>query len=48
MVCVANGLDDPVLLARASGRANVAATRGRFGSGWRELAEAWLSARRGA
>jgi HAD superfamily hydrolase (TIGR01484 family) len=48
MVCVANGLDDPVLLARASGRANVAATRGHFGTGWRELAEAWLSARRGA
>jgi predicted mannosyl-3-phosphoglycerate phosphatase (HAD superfamily) len=45
MVCVANGLDDPALLARASGRANVAATRGRFGAGWRELAEAWLSAR---
>jgi hypothetical protein len=48
MVTVANGLEDPVLLARARERANVAATRGRFGTGWRELAEAWLSARSGA
>jgi predicted mannosyl-3-phosphoglycerate phosphatase (HAD superfamily) len=48
MVTVANGLEDPVLLARASGRTNVAATRGRFGAGWRELAELWLSARGGA
>jgi hypothetical protein len=45
MVSVRNGLDDPVLVAHARGRANVAATRQGFGTGWRELAEAWLAAR---
>lgn len=45
MVVVANGLDDPVLLEHARGRANVAATRSAHGSGWAELADAWLSAR---
>jgi hydroxymethylpyrimidine pyrophosphatase-like HAD family hydrolase len=45
MVCVRNGLDDPVLVAHAREHANVAATRGGFGTGWRELAEAWLAVR---
>lgn len=47
MVAVNNGLDDPVLVAHVRGRADarVAATRASFGSGWRELAEAWLEAR---
>jgi hypothetical protein len=47
MVCVSNGLSDPVLVARARGQApgRVAATRAAFGSGWRELADAWLDAR---
>jgi predicted mannosyl-3-phosphoglycerate phosphatase (HAD superfamily) len=45
MVAVANGLDDPVLVADASGRDNVCATRAPFGSGWRELADTWLAAR---
>lgn len=46
-VFVANGLEDPVLLARARDRApgRLAATRGSFGTGWRELADAWLEAR---
>jgi hydroxymethylpyrimidine pyrophosphatase-like HAD family hydrolase len=43
MVCVRNGLDDPALVAHARERSNVAATRRGFGSGWRELAEAWLA-----
>jgi len=47
MVCVRNGLADPVLAAHAREHANVAATRATFGSGWRELAEAWLAARGG-
>jgi predicted mannosyl-3-phosphoglycerate phosphatase (HAD superfamily) len=46
MVVVRNGLDDEALVARArelpAGR--VAATRATFGSGWRELTEAWLAA----
>jgi hydroxymethylpyrimidine pyrophosphatase-like HAD family hydrolase len=47
MVCVRNGLDDPVLLDHAHERrpGDVAVTRGSFGAGWRELAEAWLAAR---
>jgi hydroxymethylpyrimidine pyrophosphatase-like HAD family hydrolase len=48
MVCVRNGLDDPVLAAHAREHTNVAATRRSFGSGWRELAEAWLVATGGA
>lgn len=46
MVTVRNGLDDAALVERARGRANVAATRGSNGTGWRELAEAWLDAAR--
>jgi hydroxymethylpyrimidine pyrophosphatase-like HAD family hydrolase len=45
MVCVSNGLDDACLVASASGRADVCATRATFGSGWAELADAWLAAR---
>ena len=45
MVCVRNGLDDPLLLARARERSNVCATRATRGSGWAELAAAWLAAR---
>jgi phosphoglycolate phosphatase len=45
MVVVNNGLDDPVLVERASGQPYVVATRGRQGHGWRELADAWLAAR---
>jgi hydroxymethylpyrimidine pyrophosphatase-like HAD family hydrolase len=45
MVCVRNGLDDPYLLEQARGRADVCATRATFGSGWAELADAWLRAR---
>lgn len=45
MVCVRNGLDDPVLLACAREYPNVCATRLGFGSGWAELAHAWLGAR---
>lgn len=45
MVVVGNGLDDPVLVYGAAGRRDVVATRERFGTGWRELAEAWLAAR---
>lgn len=48
MVCVRNGLDDPLLVAAARGRANVCATRATHGSGWAELADAWLAARAGA
>lgn len=48
MVVVANGLADPVLLAEAGERGDIVATRGSHGAGWRELAEAWLSARAGA
>jgi len=46
VVVVRNGLDDPVLVAHAAERpaGEVAATRGGYGSGWRELAEAWLDA----
>jgi hydroxymethylpyrimidine pyrophosphatase-like HAD family hydrolase len=47
MIAVRNGLDDPVLAAHALARTDdkVAATHGSHGAGWRELAEAWLSAR---
>lgn len=45
MVCVRNGLDDPALVAHARERSNVAATRESFGSGWRELVQAWLASR---
>ncbi|MDO8915756.1 MAG: HAD hydrolase family protein [Coriobacteriia bacterium] len=46
MVTVRNGLDDPVLAAHALARPEgaVASTRGSHGTGWRELAEAWLAA----
>jgi hydroxymethylpyrimidine pyrophosphatase-like HAD family hydrolase len=49
-VVVANGRLDPVLLEHAAGRADgeLATTRGAFGAGWRELAEAWLAARAGS
>lgn len=45
MACVANGLDDPLLLERAAGRSDVVATRASHGSGWAEFARAWLGAR---
>lgn len=48
MVVVRNGLDDPMLRAGCRERTEVggiAATRATFGSGWRQLAEAWLAAR---
>jgi hypothetical protein len=47
MVTVRNGLDDPVLRECCRDRAEgeIAATRAGFGSGWRQLAEAWLAAR---
>ena len=47
MVVVRNGLDDPVLRASLGQRpdGDIVATRATFGSGWRELAEAWLAAR---
>lgn len=47
MVVVRNGLDDPVLRAGLGARpdGDIVATRAAFGSGWRQLAEAWLSAR---
>jgi phosphoglycolate phosphatase-like HAD superfamily hydrolase len=50
MVAVNNGLADPVLVEHARGRilGQVAATRSGFGSGWAELAEAWLEARTAA
>ena len=47
MVCVRNGLADPYLVACARKRADVCVTRASFGSGWAELAEAWLAARQG-
>jgi hydroxymethylpyrimidine pyrophosphatase-like HAD family hydrolase len=45
MAVVSNGLHDPVLLARAAGFDNVVATHASHGSGWAELANAWLAAR---
>ena len=45
MVCVRNGLNDPLLVARARERSNVCATHATHGSGWAELADAWLEAR---
>ena len=45
MFVVGNGLDDRALVERAAPLDNVFATRGRFGTGWRELAQAWLSAK---
>lgn len=47
MVCVANALEDPVLVAQALARpaGHVVVTHSPFGAGWRELAEAWLAAR---
>jgi hydroxymethylpyrimidine pyrophosphatase-like HAD family hydrolase len=47
MVCVRNGLADPLLVAAARGRADVCATHATHGSGWAELADAWLAARAG-
>jgi hypothetical protein len=46
MAVVSNGLQDPVLLARAANFENVVATHASHGSGWAELADAWLAARR--
>jgi hydroxymethylpyrimidine pyrophosphatase-like HAD family hydrolase len=46
LVIVANGLSDPVLLERARAFDTVVATRASHGSGWAELAAAWLSATR--
>jgi HAD superfamily hydrolase (TIGR01484 family) len=43
--CVANGLADRALVSAAASRPNVAALRGMRGSGWAELAHAWLAAR---
>ncbi len=48
MAVVRNGLDDPALIAHATGRAGMVATRGSFGAGWREFVEAWLAARAGS
>ena len=47
MVIVRNGLDDPALRAccRSRPEGGLAATRADFGTGWRQLAEAWLAAR---
>lgn len=45
MACVHNGMNDPLLLARAAGRTDVVATRASFGSGWAEFSLAWLAAR---
>jgi hydroxymethylpyrimidine pyrophosphatase-like HAD family hydrolase len=47
MVTVRNGLDDLALRECCRDRAEgeLAATRASFGSGWRQLAEAWLAAR---
>jgi hydroxymethylpyrimidine pyrophosphatase-like HAD family hydrolase len=42
LAVVANGLADPVLRESASGFGNVVATRQSHGSGWAELASAWL------
>ncbi len=44
---VSNGLRDPKLLECAAGFDNVVATNASHGSGWAELASAWLAARRG-
>lgn len=46
LAVVANGLADPVLLERTAGRGNVVATGADHGSGWAELASAWLAAAR--
>lgn len=46
-VTVANGLADPGLVDATRGRDNVVRTTGTFGAGWRELADAWIAARRG-
>jgi hydroxymethylpyrimidine pyrophosphatase-like HAD family hydrolase len=46
LTVVANGLPDPALLERATGLDNVAATRAGHGSGWAELASAWIAAAR--
>jgi hydroxymethylpyrimidine pyrophosphatase-like HAD family hydrolase len=43
---VRNGLDDPALMQRAEGVDNIVATRASHGSGWAELANAWLAAAR--
>lgn len=46
MICVRNGLGDPALIERAQLRTgdDLAATIGSYGSGWAELAQAWLAA----
>lgn len=43
--CVSNGLADPALISAARDRDNVIALRGMRGTGWAELAHAWLAAR---
>jgi hypothetical protein len=45
LVVVSNGLADPVLCERAAGFANVVTTHASHGSGWAELARAWMVAR---
>jgi hypothetical protein len=44
MTVVANGLADPILLQRAAAYDNIVATHASHGSGWAELANAWLAA----
>jgi hydroxymethylpyrimidine pyrophosphatase-like HAD family hydrolase len=46
LAVVGNGLTDPILLERARDFDNVVATRAGYGSGWAELASAWLEAAR--
>lgn len=46
LALVNNGLADPILLERARGLDNVAVTSASHGSGWAELAHAWLAAAR--
>jgi hydroxymethylpyrimidine pyrophosphatase-like HAD family hydrolase len=46
LAVVANGLRDPVLLERARDHDNVVVTSASHGSGWAELATAWLAAAR--
>jgi len=44
LTVVSNGLKDPTLVARAAGFDNVVVTGASHGSGWAELADAWLAA----
>jgi hydroxymethylpyrimidine pyrophosphatase-like HAD family hydrolase len=45
LTVVANGLADAVLLERARDFDNIAVTHAGYGSGWAELASAWLASR---